>query len=617
MFLKNKLAKAAARSKQKKVEEDEVMEDITPSVPSKSSTKSTTKPATNHHSIIDENLTNILFGGYKSAKTTSSTNKIISEEDNDQMTEEELLFGNYGNKKTTNEEDLVNQIQQQDDSELFYIERPITSSVIEDASNNKRKKGKTSVPIVRLAPAWSDQHTKELNIANDDEDDDNEGIDQDGISQSIIQGFLKRKRSDDENSSILTGEEYEKKMRKIYTHIYPTPSWAKLKVKQVESQSEDGEPCYREEIIDEFGVNKTSDDLLQRSSEKTMVESLTHLDRFKLSYQKMNDINQQERFGKVFGVAFHPKLNMAAVLNSDKKIRLFTVDGAMNPILDRLQITNQGDNNVKNVLFTKDGKSIVSLLERSAYILITDLETGKTRRSQKLFSRRRREDEQEGGKFLMPHSVDISNDNKLIAIADDLGNILLISRKTLNIKHTFTANIPQVTCVAFSDDSKTLFVAGKGSKIIVYDVENERAKHIFSDHGSINTTSVGVSPDMQYVATGSTSGAVNVYRWADVFNSSSPKPIATFLNLTTTVDIIRFTSDSQLLLFASTEKSNGFRFVHLSSLYVYSNFPGEINNKKQYSFNSVALNSSSSFMALGCESGNVILFQLPYYAKKE
>ncbi|KAF0971669.1 hypothetical protein FDP41_009892 [Naegleria fowleri] len=588
------------------------------------------------NALVNDNLTSILFGGYKSSISTTNNHNISSTQvsmkngfnDDTMMTDDELFGLHQHDEQHGSTTSLRSEIEQQEDSDLFFYEKPVKvhTDMHEDerhdnSSQTSLHQRASKLPmIIRLKPAWEDVYTKELRIANNYDDEEDE-VDVDGIAQSIIKGFLKRGREsnnghDGGDGSIISGEQYEKKMRKIYSHLCPTPHWAKLKVAQIESELEDGTKCIREVIMDENNLNGSADDILQRSSENVIVQSKTILDRFKLSYQKLNDVNAQERVGQVFSLAFHPKLNIAAVLNSDKKIRLFTVDGELNPILDRLQITNQGDNNLRNISFTKDGKSLLSFLEKSAYFLITDLDTGKTRRTQKLFSRRTRGDEKEGGKFLLHNAVDVSSDNKLIAIADDIGSILLISRKTLNIKHTFTANISQVTCVAFSEDSKSLFVAGKGGKLFVFDVESEKAKHIFSDHGSIHTTSIAVSPDMQYIATGSTSGAVNLYRWNDVFNSQSPKPLTTFMNLTTSVDMLRFTADSQLLMFASTEKSNAFRFAHLASLYVYSNFPGEMGMKKQYSYNCLAMSSSSEFLAIGCQSGPVILFQLPYYANK-
>ncbi|KAG2375093.1 hypothetical protein C9374_010097 [Naegleria lovaniensis] len=591
-------------------------------------TTSQTQQQQKKNVLLNDNLTSILFGGYKSSISTNNNNNNSSSstllgmkngfDASTTMTDDEL-FGVA--KNADDEHSLRSEIEQQEDSDLFFYEKPSiqTRSIMEEDEegsqaqhhHDRTSSSKRATPILRLKPAWEDVYTKELRIANDYDEEEDE-VDMDGIAQSIIKGFLKR----DRESAVISGEQYEKKMRKIYSHLCPAPQWAKLKVAQIESELEDGTKCIREVIMDEHNFNGSADDMLQRSSESAIVQSKTILDRFKLSYQKLNDMNAQERVGQVFSLAFHPKLNIAAVLNSDKKIRLFTVDGELNPILDRLQITNQGDNNLRNIMFTKDGKSLLSFLEKSAYFLITDLDTGKTRRTQKLFSRRTRGDEKEGGKFLLHNAVDVSSDNKLIAIADDIGSILLISRKTLNIKHIFTANISQVTCVNFSEDCKSLFVTGKGGKVFVFDVESEKVKHIFTDHGSIHTNFIAVSPDMQYIATGSTSGAVNLYRWNDVFNSQSPKPLTTFMNLTTSVDMLRFTADSQLLMFASTEKSNAFRFAHLASLYVYSNFPGEMGMKKQYSYNCLAMSSTSEFLALGCQSGPVILFQLPYYSNK-
>ena len=74
----------------------------------------------------------------------------------------------------------------------------------------------------------------------------------------------------------------------------------------------------------------------------------------------------------------------------------------------------------------------------------------------------------------------------------------------------------------------------------VWDVRGRDCVRRFVDEGCIRGTSIAVSSNNRYLATGSDSGVVNLYDKMEVVNKSvggmNPKPLKTFLNLTTSVE---------------------------------------------------------------------------------
>lgn len=58
------------------------------------------------------------------------------------------------------------------------------------------------------------------------------------------------------------------------------------------------------------------------------------------------------------------------------------------------------------------------------------------------------------------------------------------------------------------------------------------------------------------------------------------KPIKSFTNLTTSINLVEFNNNDELLAIGSKWKKNGLRLVHLDSLTVYENFPNIKNNVK-------------------------------------
>ena len=85
-----------------------------------------------------------------------------------------------------------------------------------------------------------------------------------------------------------------------------------------------------------------------------------------------------------------------------------------------------------------------------------------------------------------------------------------------------------------------LSVFAAGGEVYVWDLGARDCVRRFVDEGCIRGTSLAISPNNRYLATGSDSGVVNLYDRREVVNKgvggANPKPLKTFLNLTTSVE---------------------------------------------------------------------------------
>jgi len=115
----------------------------------------------------------------------------------------------------------------------------------------------------------------------------------------------------------------------------------------------------------------------------------------------------------------------------------------------------------------------------------------------------------------------------------------------------------------------------------------------------------------KYLATGNYAGIVNVYDLKSMnMLEENQKPLKSINNLTTSINLVEFNHNDEILAIGSKWKKNGLRMVHMDSLTVYENFPSFKNNVK-YPF-SCAFNNTSEFFSVGNDEGQDYLFSLKW-----
>jgi U3 small nucleolar RNA-associated protein 18 len=172
--------------------------------------------------------------------------------------------------------------------------------------------------------------------------------------------------------------------------------------------------------------------------------------------------------------------------------------------------------------------------------------------------------------------------------------------------------------------------------LYTWDLRTQRCLQQQRDAGVVSCTALALSRDSAYLATGDTMGVVNIYSrpagllapltppaqggdssdaaaGSGLFGAApaTPAPLRSLMNLTTSVDSLAFSHDSQLLLMGSRLKREALRLVHLPSASVFANWP-TTRSPLQY-VHCAAFSPHSGFLGVGNAKGRVLLYRLHHY----
>ena len=103
----------------------------------------------------------------------------------------------------------------------------------------------------------------------------------------------------------------------------------------------------------------------------------------------------------------------------------------------------------------------------------------------------------------MSTNFEISPDNRFIAFVGSQGQIHLFATKSKEWIDTLKIN-DSCNAITFSVDSRYLFAIGDGKDVYVFDMNDRghRCLNRFADDGCLNGTSIAVSNNSQFIATG-------------------------------------------------------------------------------------------------------------------
>lgn len=138
-----------------------------------------------------------------------------------------------------------------------------------------------------------------------------------------------------------------------------------------------------------------------------------------------------------------------------------------------------------------------------------------------------------------------------------------------------------------------------------------RVKHKFIDEGCLQGTTIVASTSNQFLATGSAQGVVNLYNMEDVLQHKLPKPRKTILNLTTSINNLKFNPSSEILALSSAEVQNSIKLFHIGSATVFSNFPHF--GTKLGHINALNFSPGSGYFAFGDRKSVVSLYRLKHF----
>ena len=163
-------------------------------------------------------------------------------------------------------------------------------------------------PQSRKAPAWTDPDDASLEV-------------------SLASSARLRKLRDAPEEDAVNGREYERRLRRQFVKMNPTPEWATAATrrKRRRTNSDAGG--------DDVG-GPDLDSLVTSSGGILGHRRRTRLDPGVLSIERLRDANQAAPAeGEVNAIQFHPspQVSMLLIASSDRRIRLFNVRAALLP----------------------------------------------------------------------------------------------------------------------------------------------------------------------------------------------------------------------------------------------------------------------------------------------
>ncbi|KAG8844273.1 hypothetical protein FRB96_003209 [Tulasnella sp. 330] len=475
----------------------------------------------------------------------------------------------------------------------------------------------------KKGPAWIDpsDSTVQVSLANDER---------------------LRKLREDPTDDVVSGKQYETKLREQFERINPVPAWTtaarernhnKTRKRTRRSSSSSASSLRSGDARDHI------DDLLHATG--GIIESSdrpTLLPPTQLMVHRLRDANQAARSeSEVSSVCFHPSPTVPVLLTAgtDRRLRLFNIDGLTNPLLQTLFTPTLP---ITNAQFHPSGQSVLLTGARPYYICY-DLQSGAAIQSSRgIWSSAA--SSSVDGMAEGDRSMEIckfSDDGRMLAVAGRRGHIHLLdwgkgsSGANGQIIATLKMNGSVKDLVwcssagsgprALGDPTSTattrpqLMSMSNEGELYVWDVGSRRCVKTWRDDSAFGANTITTGGRGAYYAIGASTGIVNVYG-SDAISSPSTsiKPLKAITNLTTPISTVRFDQTCQVMAIAGRQKKDELRLIHLPSLTSFANWPTA--GTPLGHVTSVDFSVGSEYVAIGNHRGRVLLYNLKHFGAR-
>lgn len=343
-------------------------------------------------------------------------------------------------------------------------------------------------------------------------------------------------------------------------------------------------------------VDNTDYEILKHSSHLEAPQ-LKSLPKDNIDIKAMKPINRKT-FNEgpiVSSLEFHPTSTLALVAGSAGILSLFEIDGVEN---NKLYSTQYKHFPISKAKFLKEGTEVILGSQFYSYCHSYNLISGKTY------------------KIPLPKNItnmkryEVSPDGRLIALCGRSGEIYLLTSSSKELIGTLKMNTKCRT-VSFTPDSKILVSHGDGHEMYFWDLNSRTCMHRAVDDGCLSCPVTAISPNGQFLATGSREGIVNLYDVNRLLQEKFPVPLKVICNLVTSISALKFNPTSEILALASDKKANAFRMLHLPSLNVFCNFPTFQTTISMPSV--IDFSPNSGYLGISNLSYKAFLYRLKHY----
>lgn len=431
--------------------------------------------------------------------------------------------------------------------------------------------------------------------------------------------------------------------------MHPPPSWAtearrKLAQKKAKNAGTAGRAIGA--IIDSDNESDASDepsgdedevdDLFRATTTKSRGRRTRGglLDKGEIDIDRVRDANQEEstsvsksvetRCGNLGTVAdpadgvaqasiveigFNPRAQVLFSATSDRRLRLFQIDGTTNALLTTLHVPELP---IAAASYHPSGDSVL-LTGPRPFFMSYDLQSGTVLRSPRGLLTADLSGTSTGG---LNHAT-FSPDGDTLAVGGRRGHVHLVDwgkggAATGQVVGEVKMNVA-VKGVAWQKGGRELLTLGEDAEVYCWDVGERKCVARWRDEGGFGACQIAASGS-GFTAVGSTTGIVNIYDPSapTPVNGEERKALKAVGNLTTAVSTMRFNHDAQLLAVASKTNKDALKLVHLPSASVYANWPTQ--QTPLHHVTAVDFSKRSEYLAVGNARGKVLLYNLKAYS---
>lgn len=299
--------------------------------------------------------------------------------------------------------------------------------------------------------------------------------------------------------AVLGGKVLEGKLRDQFEKMHPTPEWA---TKKRSAKANGASTSSLEDRLTSLFSN-TAAFSTKAFNRGELPKGTLDIDRQKDANAQMRSAQSADRHvassGGVMSVKFHPSVGALAVVGSDRRLRMYSVDGHTNPPLLSLHIPPLP---LTTAHFHPSGTSIF-LAGPRPFFYTYDLPSQRAVRSPKnLFGVA---DTSSSAEKSFEKTA-FSPDGTMLAVAGRKGSVYVLAWGPAGagqLVGTFNrGRAGGVRDLVWMRGGRELWVLGEGNEIDVWDVIQRSCARRWQDQGGYGATTMRVSKDERYCAVG-------------------------------------------------------------------------------------------------------------------
>ncbi|ORY75998.1 WD40-repeat-containing domain protein [Leucosporidium creatinivorum] len=521
------------------------------------------------------------------------------------------------------EEDQETGLERLRDENLFFVDVPPTASTsAEDTfvsafpdsadEEDDEDDSPAPAPVVKSKnlrqAAWFDPADEQLTVSLKD-----------------VSRLRKLRTTADED--VVSGLDYEGRLRRQFEKMHPAPAWATEARRKVLKKRAKGAASGRAGAEDEDSEDEMSgdedevDDLFRGAGTTKKTSRRGLLQPGEIEIDRVRDANQAEATssGVVF-LGFHPRAQVLFSATADRRLRLFQIDGTENPLIQTLHVPELP---ITTAAYHPSGSSILMTGNRP-FFMSYDLQTGQVVRSPRglLTGGLGGSDRAATGGHGGMEKFRFSQDGQMLAVGGRRGYVHLVDWGAAGVGNggqvcgEVKMNVA-VKGIAWQREGKELLTLGEDSEVYVWDVGTRKCITRWRDDGGFGACGLETDGRDKYTAVASSTGIVNLYDSASTVPDSGEerKAFKAIGNLTTAVTSMRFNHDSQILALASRTNKDQLKLVHLPSATVFSNWPTQ--QTPLHHVTALDFSRGSEWLAVGNARGKVLLYSVKDFAGRK